>query len=406
MAEKETLIKHIRKLLHKLSLTEKLINITPSALSGDGYLGMITKVYLVAVNNNGSTKTLNLIVKSATANPGVRSQLRIDVAFKTESIFYEKIFTVFDRLQTENGITEPFISVPCYYTCTDYLDETLILEDMKEQNYLMYKKSTSLDYDHIILSLKTYAKFHALSFALRDQKSDIFEQLRQEVKTTFTNSHPKELLQKFMESSNADLLASLSQDERIQNKMKEIVKRSVETLLDEGTQENEYCVFIHGDCWLNNLLFKYGNSLKPNTPTEMRLLDFQFSTVASPASEVSSFFFINIANELLVDKHDQFLELYHKTLSDFLVKLGSDPNKLFPWDGLKQQMKKYSIRGLLSSLQAIRLLRVESDKLPNLNNCTDFDDVVKQFDTSFEKNEDYYKALRDISLLCDKLGYI
>lgn len=66
----------------------------------------------------------------------------------------------------------------CYSTIDDEPFESLILEDLKANNFEMldYRKDT-LTFDHVSLVMKALGKFHALSFALRDQQPNLFANL-------------------------------------------------------------------------------------------------------------------------------------------------------------------------------------------------------------------------------------
>ena len=50
------------------------------------------------------------------------------------------------------------------------------------------KESTMLDYKHTLLALQHLGRFHAYSFALRDQKPTIFENLKSIMEPFFIKS--------------------------------------------------------------------------------------------------------------------------------------------------------------------------------------------------------------------------
>lgn len=48
-----------------------------------------------------------------------------------------------------------------------------------------------------------------------------------------------------------------------------------------------------------------------------------------------------------MDDLDKYLKIYHDSLTEFLIELGSDPEKLFPMSVLKEHWRKYSKFGLV-----------------------------------------------------------
>lgn len=60
-----------------------------------------------------------------------------------------------------------------------------------------------------------------------------------------------------------------------------------------------------------------------------------------------AYFFYTCAPKSVLDDLDKYLELYHRSLSEFLVELGSDPETVFPLSVLKEHWRKYSKFGLV-----------------------------------------------------------
>lgn len=75
----------------------------------------------------------------------------------------------------ENGFSE---CVRCFSSIRDDLCESLFLEDLKRRDFEMINPRTeSMSFDHVALLMRVIGKFHALSFALRDQQKEKFDEL-------------------------------------------------------------------------------------------------------------------------------------------------------------------------------------------------------------------------------------
>lgn len=103
----------------------------------------------------------------------------------------------------------------------------------------------------------------------------------------------------------------------------------------------------------------------------MRLVDFQISKVATPAFDVSHFLAVSAPKSVL-DNLSKYLELYYKTISDFLKELGSDPDVVYPHHVFREHWKKHARFGLTISLFAFRFFLSEEDEAPKMTTKEEF----------------------------------
>jgi hypothetical protein len=61
-------------------------------------------------------------------------------------------------------------------------NDFIVLEDLSPAGYVTANRSECLDFDHCVAVLQTLGRFHALSFAMRDQDPEGFETLASCVK--------------------------------------------------------------------------------------------------------------------------------------------------------------------------------------------------------------------------------
>lgn len=64
----------------------------------------------------------------------------------------------------------------CYGAITTEPIETLFFEDMSQTDYMMIDKD-EVTPEHVLIVMKTLAKFHAISFALKDQEPEKFAEI-------------------------------------------------------------------------------------------------------------------------------------------------------------------------------------------------------------------------------------
>lgn len=78
----------------------------------------------------------------------------------------------------------------------------------------------------------------------------------------------------------------------------------------------------------------------------MAFVDWQLSRYASPVVDIH-IFISSATDKLFREKHyKSILGIYHSALTINIEKLGSDPQKLFPFEQLESEMKKHAWFGL------------------------------------------------------------
>jgi hypothetical protein len=93
---------------------------------------------------------------------------------------------------------------------------------------------------------------------------------------------------------------------------------------------------------VTNIVFQDNNKTKLS---DVCFLDFQLSRLASPVYDLSYFLFTCLSEDD-IPNFDEIVNVYYESLSEFLRKLGSDPDKMFPFEELQKQWKRFSLFGL------------------------------------------------------------
>lgn len=403
--------RHIEKLLEEMEIKNYTMDISAGTIPGDNYLGVVAKVVIKGEEKSGKSTTLNLIVKSAPKNEAFRTFTSISLAYDREIYMYAKVLPEFTKLQKEKGIVNNFRSFAKYYNSTmEDLDEAIIMENMKELGFVLHDRHTPLDYNHVLLVMKEYGKLHALSYALRDQKPELFKEL---------SENAQEVLFKKMDFTEATVKSIREQSERAlasldpvkhkvaYNKFKNYQNNMIDVVVDivQAEPAGKYGVIGHGDCWINNILYKYEDSTNPKSPSEICFLDWQLSHVGSPVLDLSYFIFTSTDKELRDKHYDHLIQEYYNSLSSFLRELGSDPEKMLPYKVLQEHLKKFSVFGLYMSMSLLQLMTSEVDEIPDVHNSTSIDNVMEKFNYKSQNVEKYHERIRPVILDFVKFGY-
>lgn len=254
----------ILSILKQIAENEDLINFehTFSAGSnkGDNFVGEITRVQISGKKSNGNDGKLDLILKCGASTAKRRKEFINDLLFENETYYYEKLAPKYLNFQTERGLSVDlmFTSYPkCFDAIcnADTEEYMLVFENLKEQEYEMWPKNKPNPIENTRMVVQALAKFHAVSFAMKDQQPHVFDQFKQ----------LKDLMTRCIKTGNTRQMFTASYTRTIDllddPKHIEIYKHltdNLEIYADDLFDENnlgKFGVVGHGDCWNNNIMY-------------------------------------------------------------------------------------------------------------------------------------------------------
>lgn len=262
---------HITNRLHKIAKSEGFsdykIETKAGSNHGDNFLGVMTSVTLTGtrgLNGKSRAEELHLIIKLPPSNETRQKNFKTDLVFDREVYMYSKVLPAFVRFQQEKGLSEAdsFLSFPKVYSCEeDFENNTyiLIMEDLRPKNYQMWPKEKTVPLNHELLVMKELGKLHGISFAMKDQRPNEFDEFKG-IKDTLSELVLHGKMRSFMNKS-IERAANVLKNPEHKKLMLNFRKTYVETIDDflAGPLSKEFGVINHGDCWNNNFLYQYSD---------------------------------------------------------------------------------------------------------------------------------------------------
>ncbi|XP_018321913.1 uncharacterized protein LOC108734748 [Agrilus planipennis] len=399
MEQQENLL---NKMVKEIAKENKFVNPKTTIFETvkNGYLGIPHKISIEETNKSGGKgKSLHLFLKSAPT--GSRDVLPFRDAFLNEITMYEEVLPTFFKFQKEKGVKEPFESITkCYKSCSVENQELLIFDDLTKHNFLLWDKVVPMTKKSIEFVVKQSAKYHAVSFAIREQRFDVFNKLTSKLSLRAFHDFCKSssILQTLVVNAQFALKCfDPRADEQIYNKFNHFLENDLkETAL--GNSGGNDVVIIHGDSWCNNFMFKFKDPNNPDDVEEMKFLDWQFSRLASPVIDLSYFFYCNGPQEAF-DNLEHYMKLYHNTLGTSLKDMGTDVEKVFPYSTFKNHWRKYAKFGLAVACTLINIYYN-----PNHNEALNISELMESgsnFAETFANseildNQTYKKRMRGV----------
>lgn len=412
---------YVTDAIHKIAKDEKFedYSITNESASNsmDGFQSSILKFVINGWRNNHSDK-LSLICKIPSTNIVRRKEFHSDVVFEQESFFYENVFPYFEAFQRKRGVhhDDGFFEFPkCYEIVRDekpFGDHAIVMENLNEKGFYMWNKANDIDFDHSASVLKVLGKLHAVSFAIRDQEPEKFKEFMQRTSVFHEEVSKSTGAQIFQRSYIEKAIRSLHPSETRLIQRMENLQSTYRNLLSEiksNTKCEPFGVLVHGDCWINNLLYRRDN--ESSNPSTVYLIDWQLAQFGSPAIDVAVFLFCSLSPKLRNEHFDDFLNIYYTSLVATLKKLDSDANKLFTFENLHDQLRKFSkyvmyLAPIMIGIMTTDGMAIDIDDISHRRNVLTNDPTADvSLDDGFEENDAYKYRMSNLIKDMDRLGY-
>lgn len=113
--------------------------------------------------------------------------------------------------------------------------------------------------------------------------------------------------------------------------------------------------------------------------------------------------FSSTDRKLREEHYDKLIKIYHNALSNTIRKLGSDPEKLFSFNDLLGELKRYGRFGLLLAPILLQIITSNPDDIPDMdefaenmaNNTTTLDESVATF-ANLATVDQYNQRVKDV----------
>ena len=285
---------------------------------------------------------VHLVIKSTPKSIGRKKTFRSTDFFKNEINFFSIVLKAFDEFQAaKKDAKYPFNDIAtCFITYMDGENDFLALENLNNYGYYTPTRQNAMDVNLCRLIMKTLGRFHALSFVIRDQSPQLFEELTSVLEETYYSNRLKPWYIDFM---NDQIEVALDAVKNIYGGT--IIEERAKKFLTDGSlydkmvalthARNRYSVITHGDCWVPNFLIHSTKVDGRDVPVQAKMIDFQLARFASPVNDLAYFMYSCTTEELRAQYYDDLIKTYHTSLSELISDFGSNPENLFPFSALE-----------------------------------------------------------------------
>lgn len=253
-------------ILSKQKISDCTLQLTSGSSDGDGFIGRISRVIVTGKYENGETITKSYICKYPPEDQLEKDKYNSMDCFEREVYVYNHVLPEFEKIQHEYGIydeREGFFAYPkCYHA--EYDGESnysiLILEDLTSSGYQMHSTTNIVitEAEQMSMLFCLMGKFNAVSFALSRHKPEIMKTFKTLNNTLFRALSTNQLGPIGFRHCKLALESVKDDQEKVKliEKVSPNIWDKIAEFCDSKLSE-PYNVLAHGDCYINNMMFKY-----------------------------------------------------------------------------------------------------------------------------------------------------
>nr|XP_045591192.1 uncharacterized protein LOC123753250 [Procambarus clarkii]XP_045600635.1 uncharacterized protein LOC123759574 [Procambarus clarkii] len=278
---------------------------------------------------------------------------------KKENEFFKEILP---QLNSElNSLGHSNLRMPRWlYTSLEEDKELIFLEDLRPLGFKVFDCKVGLDVDHTNLVLKELARLHAASLLLK-AKTPL-----QDLAQTFPHIAEDwtSLSENAKKMHNKTCSGSLAGAEALLTNMKgyEVARRwlakhqnnSLDLVKHFLVRNPKFDVICHGDCWVNNVQFRYSEG----KPVDVMLLDLQLNRLASPATDLNYLLYTSLHGKDRKANWRDFLSYYYDSFRSVMEAGGR--GMPFTLKELHQEYRNKMEYGMLYGSMTVSLVMRES----------------------------------------------
>lgn len=332
-----------------------LVDLIPSSKEGEAQFASDVIFARAKLENGSGQRDEDVVIKRAQKNDYIRQMSNSDAQFYNEHLMYSEVFSFLEA----NGVISEIYPKSVHTNATlgeNYEDDIIVVEDLRPHGYKLTKEKVFLDFDHCALAMKSLGRFHALSYAKKQENMEEFLKIVGKLKDVRWGDEDEDSKKFMMSAIQRGISPLIESGEHV-----EVLTGFLNKLQDPHlfmrqlkTPEEPMAVICHGDFNRNNIFFKYDDADKP---IGVKFFDVATSRYASPVIDLAFFLTMNTTSELRNAHWDALLKIYHDALSSTVPKC-----KVPSLEEVRAEMRKRAVYGYVICSFFIPMMVDETSK--------------------------------------------
>ncbi|KAH8294589.1 hypothetical protein KR018_000016 [Drosophila ironensis] len=380
----------------------------PAMGPGENYATLMLRISIDVELTDKTTKPVLFMMKVPHDTPQMEQMLAMANFFNVENSAYIDLLPKLERLYQAKGLDITFAPKAFRLDTKKEpkLGNTVLMNDLGQDGFRNFNRLECLNLEQTKFALKKLAQFHAAS-AMSVQVHGPFPEV-------FVNGMlggNKEALMAFYKgmiaSFQTSFMANLINFENGEDYRDKLTKAFTQIPLDfENLTEvdpSEFNVLNHGDCWMNNLLFKTDAK---GQLEDMVFVDFQNPKYGSPSQDLFYLIITSVHIDYKLKYFDYFIRHYHEQLTKHLDLLGFTGFQPSLRD-LHMKMFKYGSWALFPSISILPVVLLDpGNDAATFDNFLGDTEASAKFKNQLYANKRYKEYIEKILPWLDNRGFL
>lgn len=224
--------------------------------------GLMSDVLFLTLTHKKTNEKLQLVIKQSVPIPGIG-----ELCFENEISFYQSVWPKLTAFWNHKvGKPLPEFIARCYVTSKN--PYALVLGDVTSEGFAVHPKTKPFTDELCRLIFDRYGVFHAMSLILKKHDPERFRKLVEPLRGGFEHAFDeKRFFGRYMKEYIKEIAMEFESKNyaKLLKKMEKYVLNGHELVGNALKYDTDNCVVLHGDCWSNNILFKYDVSILKQT---------------------------------------------------------------------------------------------------------------------------------------------
>ncbi|XP_075979082.1 uncharacterized protein LOC142978494 [Anticarsia gemmatalis] len=346
----------IKKIAEKEGFIKYKVDKKCVSTNGGNYLGELYEIDVKGKTKDGE-KTLHIFVKNAIDADGSFKILSVSNVYNTENFAYKDLAKVFEELQDEANVPrdERYKMVKVY---DETFADAIIMENVTKKGFTTYHRMDVMSLKFVQLAIQHLARFHGLSFVLKEKRPEYFNKKIKSLKYPVTFGEDWKIMAKSMKDS---IMCHV--DDKYADRIEKLYENVADKFAYNFNDESVQVCLCHGDYRPNNIMTKIEED---GDVTDLVPVDYQLIFYGCPIFDFLYLIYCCTDREFRKTHMTYLKDLYHDSLKTFLEYFNLDVNEVYPKEEFERVYTEKLDQGLYYSLIFLPWLFAAEDDVPDV----------------------------------------
>ncbi|CAH2003756.1 unnamed protein product [Acanthoscelides obtectus] len=303
------------------------------------------------LNKREKIEELSVIVKCGNEEGGVKEDMAKKLhLFEKEAEMYSRTFPAIYEILGKYYT----LSAKCLYTAIEP-HRVILMEDLTTSGFNVLPRHIGFDLEHCFMVVEKMAQMHSASVIMYEKDPSLVKHYSEGLYAD------NQIVRDWVSAGYKGLVDACSRwpgYEKFGYKLQALGEEALQRGFDAQKRKlGGFHVLNHGDLWVNNMMFSYGEGGELD---DMRFVDFQMNIFTSPAIDLHYFIATSTKIEVKLECIEIILDHYYAQLLANLAKLQYSLERVPTREQFKKDYHYRAFFGLMGAATVLPFVKASN----------------------------------------------